>query len=72
MSPVKRCQSVLPEPEHRYLRISEAADYLGATPWFIRTLIWHRAIPFIAMGKRHVLDRQDLDIYVQNQKTGVV
>jgi excisionase family DNA binding protein len=56
--------------ERRYLRIAEAAEYLGATPWFVRTLIWTKAIPFIPMGKRHVLDRQDLDAYIENAKVG--
>jgi excisionase family DNA binding protein len=59
-----------PQPEERrYLRIAEAAQYLGATPWFIRSLIWAKAIPFIPMGKRFLLDRDDLDTYATNQKT---
>lgn len=58
------------DPNRRYFRIAEAAAYLNSTPWFIRTLIWKRAIPFITIGKRHVIDRQDLDLYVENAKTG--
>ncbi len=69
---MKRCRTIsAPDPERRYLRIADAAAYLGATPWFIRTLIWRKAIPVIPMGKRHVIDRLDLDIFVQSQKTGI-
>ena len=73
MSSTKRCRTILPpEPsERRYLRIDEAAQYASTTEWQIRTLIWKRAIPFISIGKRHVLDRLDLDIYLQNQKVAV-
>lgn len=60
----------MPESERRYLRIAEAAAYLNTTPWQIRTLIWNRAIPYMAIGKRHVLDKRDLDLYVQNAKVG--
>lgn len=71
----KRCHTVnrqpIPEPERRYLRIKEAAAYLGATEWFIYTLTWKRAIPFAKIGKRLVFDRVDLDTYIQNAKAGV-
>ena len=60
-----------PAPERRYLRIAEAAEYLNATPWFILTLIWKGEIPFILIGKRHVIDQRDLDTYMENAKSGV-
>jgi excisionase family DNA binding protein len=71
----KRCRTILspqstPSPEHRYLRISEAAAYLAATEWFVYTLTWTKAIPFAKLGKRLVLDRVDLDTYMQNAKSG--
>ena len=52
----------------RLLRITEAARYLGTTPWFIRSLIWSRSIPFLQLGKRHLIDVHDLDIYIEAQK----
>lgn len=54
----------------RLLGISAAASYLGATTWFIRTLIWERQIPFCKLGKRLLLDKQDLDSFVATNKTG--
>jgi excisionase family DNA binding protein len=53
----------------RLLRVAEAARYLGATPWFIRSLIWSHSIPFLQLGKRHLIDVRDLDAYVDSQKT---
>ena len=54
----------------RLLRVAEAARYLSATPWFIRCLIWSRSIPYLQLGKRHLIDVRDLDTYVDSQKTG--
>jgi len=72
MSSIKRCRTISPpDPERRYLRIAEAAQYANTTEWQIRTLIWRKAIPFIFIGKRQILDRLDLDIYLQNQKARV-
>ena len=69
MSSPKRCRNLsAPEPR-RFLRILEAAEYMGTTPWQVRTLIWKRAIPFIPIGKRFVLDKHDLDLYMESLKT---
>lgn len=56
--------------EPRLFRISEAAQYLSATPWFIRSLIWSNAIPFCRMGRRFLLDKADLDAFIAAQKEG--
>ena len=56
--------------ESRLLGISAAAKYLGATPWFIRTLIWERRIAFCRFGKRLLIDKSDLDSFVTAQKVG--
>jgi excisionase family DNA binding protein len=54
--------------EPRLLRISEAAKYLGATPWFVRSLIWARSIPHCKFGKRLLIDRSDLDLFIAAEK----
>jgi len=59
-----------PKPTPRLLRVVEAAHYLSATPWFIRSLIWSHSVPFLTLGKRHLLDVRDLDAYVDSQKAG--
>lgn len=52
----------------RLLGISASAQYLGATEWFIRTLVWERRVPFCRLGKRLVIDRADLDSFIATQK----
>lgn len=54
----------------KLLGISAAAQYLGATQWFIRTLIWERRIAFCRLGKRLLIDRSDLDSFITAQKEG--
>lgn len=66
--------SVQPKPQHnvspRLLRIAEAAQYLSASVWFVRSLIWNRQIPFLKFGKRLLVDRADLDSFIAAQKEG--
>ncbi len=52
----------------RYLKIKDAAAYIGATVWCVRQLIWDRKIPFVRLGNRYVIDRLDLDNFMQSQK----
>jgi excisionase family DNA binding protein len=71
-SSCKVSQSLLskaPQLERRCLNITEAAAYIGATVWFMRTLVWERKIPFAKRGARKlVFDKTDLDLFVDTQK----
>lgn len=60
-----RCQ-VKNEP--RCLGVKEAARYLGVTVWFIRSMIWEGTLPVIRCGKRFIVDRVDLDAWLEQQK----
>lgn len=61
-------------PESRMLTIPQAAAYIGARPFFVRTLCWQQrrtgkgGIPYIILGKRIVIDKSDLDKYIESQK----
>jgi excisionase family DNA binding protein len=52
----------------RGMRVCEAAEYLGATVCFVRSLIKDKEIPALVLGKRHVLLREDLDSYLDAQR----
>jgi len=52
----------------RNLNVTEAAQYLRCTPWFVRSLAWDRAIPFVRLGKRLLFDVRDLDAFNDSQK----
>jgi len=51
----------------RLLRIPEAAKYLSATTWQIETLLRDKVIPSFVLGKRRVVDRLELDRYVERR-----
>jgi hypothetical protein len=53
----------------RLLALAAAAAYLGRTPRAMRELYWAGKIPIVRDGKRIFFDRQDLDSYVQRNKS---
>jgi excisionase family DNA binding protein len=56
----------------RCLTIKDAALYLGATVWAIRSLIWDGDLPCLRIGKRQVIDVRDLDALIAARKTRVL
>ena len=55
--------------EPRLLSQQEAARYLGISYWTIRDLVFRREIPFVKIGRRVLVDRLDLDAYLDRSKT---
>jgi excisionase family DNA binding protein len=51
----------------RLLRIQDAARYLSATTWQVETLLREKTIPSFVLGKRRVIDRLELDRYVERR-----
>jgi excisionase family DNA binding protein len=49
------------------MRIPDAARYLSATIWQIETLLREKTIPSFVLGKRRVVDRLELDRYVEER-----
>ena len=56
------------ETERRLLTIPAAANYLSATTWAIRSLIWNGELAYVRLGRRHLIDRADLDALVDREK----
>ncbi len=51
------------------MRVREAAEYLGSSPWKVRQLIAHRRIPFVQDGDGpFLLDIRDLDGFIERSK----
>jgi excisionase family DNA binding protein len=48
--------------------IKEAAVYLGRTVWAVREMLWQGKIRFVKDGKRILLDIQDMDAWIENNK----
>lgn len=55
----------------RLLNVKQAAAYIGATVWFMRTLVWEKEIPSVMFGNRLLFDRADLDRLVEQRKERV-
>ena len=53
----------------RGLRASEAAAYAGTTIFFIRDSIWRGELPAMKLGRRLIFAREDLDHFLDRQKT---
>jgi hypothetical protein len=51
----------------RLLRIQDAAKYLSTTTWQIETLLRDKIVPSFVLGKRRVVDRLELDRYVERR-----
>jgi excisionase family DNA binding protein len=59
-----------PPVDRRGLRIREAAQYIGSTPWFIEVAIRSKQIPAHKLGRHYVLFREDLDDYIERVRNG--
>jgi excisionase family DNA binding protein len=68
IAPKKKPVTSAPGP--RMLNVTAAAEYTGATVWFIRTLAWEKKVPSVILGNRLLFDRADLDAFIDRAKAG--
>jgi excisionase family DNA binding protein len=61
--------SEIPRPR-RGLRIKEAAEYLGSTPWFVEVAIRSKKISAHKLGRHYVLFKDDLDNFIERVRMG--
>ncbi len=50
--------------------IRAAAGLLSATVWAVRELLWSKKIPHIRIGRRFLIDPEDLRGFIARQKGG--
>lgn len=67
--PQQNSRQILPcgQITPRLLTIKQAAAYASATVWAIRELLWNDTIPHVVIGRRHLVDRGDLDRFIDAQ-----
>jgi excisionase family DNA binding protein len=65
---MKKITLTAPVEQPRLLDVKMAAHYLTTSVWGIRELIYSKAIPHIRLGKKILIDRVDLDKFVEKQK----
>jgi excisionase family DNA binding protein len=52
----------------RLLTVPQAASYLSASVWAVRSLAWSREVPSVRVGRRVLSDLRDLDRYIERAK----
>lgn len=52
----------------KLLNIKKASIYSGIPVWGIRQLIWNEQIPYIRLGVKYYIARDDLDSWIENNK----
>ena len=60
-------------PSPRLLPLKQAAAYLGLTVWGMRERIWAGDIPVVRFpgGRKMFIDLQDMEAFIQNNKTTI-
>lgn len=57
----------------RLYSIKELVKHVGATEWFWRTQIWDGSLPFIKVGNKMLVDKDDIDRFIsQNKQSNAV
>jgi excisionase family DNA binding protein len=64
--------TALPTPvAPRMLNVREAAHYLGATVWFVRTAVWEEKLRSVKFGSRLLFPLEELNSFIDRAKAGV-
>jgi hypothetical protein len=50
------------------LSLRGLVEVYGLTIWFWRTAIWRGDIPHLKLGRKLVVDRRDVDIFIEKNK----
>jgi len=54
--------------QKRLYSIKELVKEVGGTEWFWRCQIWDGRLPFVQVGKKMFVDREDIEIFIENHK----
>jgi excisionase family DNA binding protein len=55
-------------PTKRLYSIKELVKEIGATEWFWRTQIWDGQLPYVQVGRKMLIDREDVESFIQKHK----
>jgi hypothetical protein len=55
-------------PTKRLLSINETVNDYGATVWYWRERIWGGDLPVLKVGRKQLLDRKDIDAFIDRNK----
>ena len=57
------------EMTSRMLTVPEAAAYLSSPVYSVRKLIWDRSLPVIKVGKGYLIDKFEIDAWIERTKS---
>jgi hypothetical protein len=52
----------------RLFAIRELAAEIGGTVWFWRSQIWDGQLPYVQIGKKMFVDKNDVDAFIEKNK----
>ena len=55
-------------PKKRLYSIKELVAEIGATEWFWRSQIWDGQLPYVQVGRKMFVDREDIDAFINQNK----
>ena len=55
-------------PTKRLYSIKELVKEIGGTTWFWRTQIWDGQLPYVQVGRKMLIDRNDIEAFIQKHK----
>ena len=58
-------------PMKRLYSIKELVKKIGATEWFWRSQIWDGQLPCVQVGRKMLIDHNDIETFIQNHKKGI-
>ncbi|MFH1985527.1 MAG: helix-turn-helix domain-containing protein, partial [Pseudomonadota bacterium] len=56
-------------PKKRLYSIKELASEIGATEWFWRSQVWDGQLPYVQVGRKMLIDSNDVESFIQRHKT---
>ena len=55
-------------PRKRLLSLKDLVQEFGVSMWFWRTQIWDGKLPFVQVGRKILVDSQDVEKFINNEK----
>ena len=55
-------------PTKRLFSVKELVKEIGATEWYWRTQMWTGRLPFVQVGRKKLVDREDIEKFISKNK----
>jgi len=55
-------------PTKRLLSLKDLVQKFGVSMWFWRTQIWDGKLPFVQVGRKILVDVQDVEKFINSEK----